>query len=849
MRAAAALLVVVVTMAVPVFGAAVDYRSFDRLAAIIPDIDAYLMLARGDHLYLVGNGILQAWDISDTGHPVLASTISIGTDFRNTLSVDGDLMFLQSATETLLIGLADPLAPVIRSYLPAVGALALCGDYLICGTTAARVFDLHEPGPPVEMPGLALDGTLLGGWQDEAVVFREGYAGEAVTAFVESYPIADGTTAGPATVLCERSWYIANERVVFHPGRIQSFANSSRAVIPIWVWQFDVAEYDAVYAPQLPGADTGLRTTAENLLAAVPDQFCAYTDAHKYGALIDNDCLGHHLGATAVPGAPESAGSFDMPACTAGTVCGEGSRLYVARDRKVRIYEFPGRGFPDTVRLYHRNNTILLGHRTVGDGSLSWVEDLSYCASVLYPWGEEHWIVHVYALLKVELGANGTSVRRLVLPAYPAPDDPRVRPSDAVTLGDSITVCAYQDQPTPYGTSIQFKRLDEPEAYAVLTGLVANDLLVFDDAIIALDDAALHVIDASDRDNPHLVSTVPVPGPASSLQRWEHGVAVGTESGVVLVNLDDMSDGHIVSVVATNAPVTAIECAASTLMIAEGATVTFHDISDPESPIGIGAVTAIAPVLNFAVSGPFIYLACGEAGLLVYRRDSQEEASYLGGYPLDAVSDVVVQTNRLLVASSRGLTWLPLQDGDPLPAYAPQLTAAVDGRGDVILDWREPGSLAAGCRLERVCGAMRKIIPHTIVEGSCRAVDRAALESASQVYAVMISDGGPGWREVARVEVDLAAAAVQLLDPTPNPFNPSVAVRYRLSRASNIAIVVYDLCGRRVRQLVRQIEEAGTHETIWDGCDDAGHAVASGGYVARLEAEGQFRTTKLLLVR
>ena len=44
MRAAAALLVVVVTMAVPVFGAAVDYRSFDRLAAIIPDIDAYLMV-------------------------------------------------------------------------------------------------------------------------------------------------------------------------------------------------------------------------------------------------------------------------------------------------------------------------------------------------------------------------------------------------------------------------------------------------------------------------------------------------------------------------------------------------------------------------------------------------------------------------------------------------------------------------------------------------------------------------------------------------------------------------------------------------------------------------------------
>jgi flagellar hook assembly protein FlgD len=87
------------------------------------------------------------------------------------------------------------------------------------------------------------------------------------------------------------------------------------------------------------------------------------------------------------------------------------------------------------------------------------------------------------------------------------------------------------------------------------------------------------------------------------------------------------------------------------------------------------------------------------------------------------------------------------------------------------------------------------------------------------------------------------------LDATPNPFNPSVAVRYRLSRASNVAIVVFDLYGRRVRQLVRQTEEAGTHETIWDGCDDEGHAVASGGYVARLEAGGQSRTTKLMLVR
>lgn len=83
----------------------------------------------------------------------------------------------------------------------------------------------------------------------------------------------------------------------------------------------------------------------------------------------------------------------------------------------------------------------------------------------------------------------------------------------------------------------------------------------------------------------------------------------------------------------------------------------------------------------------------------------------------------------------------------------------------------------------------------------------------------------------------------------PNPFNPSVRIRFDLPRAAGASLVVYDVSGRLVRVLVDGALEAGPHETEWDGRNDRGESLAAGVYFCRLMA-GQVRDSrKMILLR
>jgi hypothetical protein len=76
----------------------------------------------------------------------------------------------------------------------------------------------------------------------------------------------------------------------------------------------------------------------------------------------------------------------------------------------------------------------------------------------------------------------------------------------------------------------------------------------------------------------------------------------------------------------------------------------------------------------------------------------------------------------------------------------------------------------------------------------------------------------------------------------PNPFNSQIAIVYSASNLGpqppEIKLVLYDVQGRIIRTLVDEKKPCGTYRAVWDGKDDAGHAVASGSYIARLTQWG-----------
>ena len=74
----------------------------------------------------------------------------------------------------------------------------------------------------------------------------------------------------------------------------------------------------------------------------------------------------------------------------------------------------------------------------------------------------------------------------------------------------------------------------------------------------------------------------------------------------------------------------------------------------------------------------------------------------------------------------------------------------------------------------------------------------------------------------------------------PNPFNPSTEIRFDLPEAAEVQLVVYDVTGREVAQLVDQPMDAGIHAVTWDAS-----GLPSGTYLYRLTA-GPFTETKAM---
>ncbi len=94
------------------------------------------------------------------------------------------------------------------------------------------------------------------------------------------------------------------------------------------------------------------------------------------------------------------------------------------------------------------------------------------------------------------------------------------------------------------------------------------------------------------------------------------------------------------------------------------------------------------------------------------------------------------------------------------------------------------------------------------------------------------------------------AARPRLVGAQPNPFNPSTRLVLDLpAGVARARLEIFDLQGRRVRTLLDGPLAAGRPQVAWDGRDEAGRALASGAFVARLDADGDVATTRLVLLR
>ncbi len=106
------------------------------------------------------------------------------------------------------------------------------------------------------------------------------------------------------------------------------------------------------------------------------------------------------------------------------------------------------------------------------------------------------------------------------------------------------------------------------------------------------------------------------------------------------------------------------------------------------------------------------------------------------------------------------------------------------------------------------------------------------------------------WTCMELAGVDEQVHSVVSLRNAPNPFRQETSLSFELTHDASVDLVVYDVAGRAVRELLSDERlAAGPHEVAWDGRDASGRDVASGVYFVRADVDGAARVRKVTLVR
>ncbi len=91
--------------------------------------------------------------------------------------------------------------------------------------------------------------------------------------------------------------------------------------------------------------------------------------------------------------------------------------------------------------------------------------------------------------------------------------------------------------------------------------------------------------------------------------------------------------------------------------------------------------------------------------------------------------------------------------------------------------------------------------------------------------------------------------AITLYQNYPNPFNLSTTICFQVDKRCDVRINIFNTFGQHIKSLSNKSYSPGDYTILWDSSDETGTFVASGVYLCRIEANGFYRTNKVLLIR
>jgi len=115
----------------------------------------------------------------------------------------------------------------------------------------------------------------------------------------------------------------------------------------------------------------------------------------------------------------------------------------------------------------------------------------------------------------------------------------------------------------------------------------------------------------------------------------------------------------------------------------------------------------------------------------------------------------------------------------------------------------------------------------------------------TEIFAQRVNADG---QVTTAVNAPTPGAALRVGEIFPNPFSGTTTLDIELSEPALVRVDVFDVAGRRVRQMALP-ESITSQRMSFDGRDDSGKLLASGVYFCRVQARGESITRKIVITR
>ena len=89
----------------------------------------------------------------------------------------------------------------------------------------------------------------------------------------------------------------------------------------------------------------------------------------------------------------------------------------------------------------------------------------------------------------------------------------------------------------------------------------------------------------------------------------------------------------------------------------------------------------------------------------------------------------------------------------------------------------------------------------------------------------------------------------QVFQNYPNPFNPTTSLSYQLPENGKVEVVIYDMMGKLIKNLVDEKQSSGQNSIIWNATNNSGNQVSAGLYIYTVKTRNHKQSKKMLLLK